>query len=43
MRHKSQRGLFEEKDRLEKLSRQKDPLVKLKSLINWEQFRPVIN
>jgi IS5 family transposase len=35
-----QRGFFDEQDRLEKLSRQGDPLEKLNSLIDWEMFRP---
>lgn len=38
-----ERGLFDEHFRLEKLSKQKDPLIKLKAVINWEQFRPLLN
>jgi transposase len=37
-----QKGFFDEDFRLEKISRQGDPLLKLKDLINWEMFRPVI-
>ena len=37
-----QKGFFDEDVRLEKLSRQGDPLLKLKDLINWEMFRPVL-
>jgi IS5 family transposase len=42
MIHKNQRGIFEERERLEKLTKQNDPLVKLNCLINWEQFRSII-
>jgi IS5 family transposase len=42
MTHKNQRGIFEESDRLKKLTKQNDPLVKLNSLIHWEQFRSII-
>jgi len=34
-----QRGSFDEQDRLEKLSRQGDPLEKPNSVIDWEMFR----
>lgn len=40
---KSPRGFFDEQDRLDKLSQLKDPLVKLKSRIDFEQFRPLLN
>jgi len=35
-----QRGFFDEQDRLEKLSRQGDPLEKLNAAVHWEMFRP---
>jgi hypothetical protein len=35
-----QRGFFDEQDRLEKLSRQGDPVEKLNTVIDWEMFRP---
>jgi transposase, IS5 family len=34
-----QRGFFDEQDRLEKLSKQGDPLEQLNAVINWEIFR----
>jgi IS5 family transposase len=34
-----QRGFFDEQGRLEKLSKQGDPLEKLNAVINWEIFR----
>ena len=34
-----QHGFFDEHDRLEKLSRQGDPLEKLNTVIDWEMFR----
>lgn len=43
MKNKNPRGLFDEQDRLEALSRQSDPLVKLASCIHWEQFRPLLD
>ena len=44
MRYKphQSKGFFDEHFRLEKLSAQKDPLVKLKERINFEMFRPVL-
>lgn len=36
---KQQRGFFDEQDRLEKLSRQGDPLEKLNAAVDWEMFR----
>lgn len=42
MKHKKQRGIFEEGDRLKKLTDQKDPLVKLDGMINWKQFDPIL-
>lgn len=43
MKHKNQRGLFEEGDRLKKLTVHKDPLVKLNAMINWQQFKVILN
>ena len=37
-----QKGLFDEDFRLEQITRQGDPLLKLKDLIDWELFRPVL-
>lgn len=42
MKNKNPRGLFDESFRLEKLSKQGDPLVMLKEKINWEIFYPTI-
>jgi IS5 family transposase len=42
MRNKNERGFFDEQFRLEKLTDQKDPLVKLLREINWEQFRKIL-
>lgn len=39
MKNKNERGLFDEQFRLDKLTLQNDPLVKLLQEINWEQFR----
>jgi transposase, IS5 family len=39
MSNKINRGFFDEQFRLDKLTEQKDPLVKLQNEINWEQFR----
>lgn len=36
------KGFFDEDFRLEKLSAQKDPLVKLKERIDFEKFRPIL-
>lgn len=35
-------GLFDYEERLMKLTKAKDPLVRLKGLINWEQFRVIL-
>lgn len=43
MKHKSDRGLFDEHFRLEKLSKKSDPLVKLDASIRWEQFQDILN
>ncbi len=42
MKNKNERGFFEEQFRLEKLTHQNDPLVKLLQEINWEQFRIIL-
>jgi IS5 family transposase len=41
MKNKNERGFFDEQFRLEKLTSQNDPLVKLLQAINWEQFRKI--
>ena len=43
MRNKNVRGFFDEQFRLEKLTSQNDPLVKLVEGIDWEQFRKILN
>jgi transposase, IS5 family len=43
MKNKNPKGLFDEDFLMEKLTTQGDPLVKLKELIDWEQFRPILN
>lgn len=42
MKNNNERGFFDEQFRLEKLSKQNDPLVKLLQEINWEQFRKIL-
>lgn len=42
MKNKNERGFFDEQFRLEKLTSQNDPLVKLLQQINWEQFRTIL-
>ena len=42
MKKHTQHGFFDEETRLAKLTKKKDPLVKLSLMINWESFRPVI-
>jgi IS5 family transposase len=42
MKNKNPRGLFDETYRLEKISKQGDPLLLLKEKINWEIFRPTL-
>lgn len=42
MKNKNERGFFDEQFRLEKLTSQNDPLVKLLQEINWEQFRRIL-
>lgn len=38
----AQRSFFDEEHRLEKLSRQGDPLEKLRDAVDWEIFRPLL-
>ncbi len=40
---KNPKGFFDEMDRLTKLSNRRDPLLRLKEMINWESFRPVLD
>ena len=40
---KGQKTFFGEENRLEALSREGDPLVKLEDFINWEIFRTILN
>jgi len=42
MKNINHRGFFDEEFRLEKLSKQKDPLVKLSQIIDWELFRTIL-
>ncbi len=42
MQNKKTRGLFDEEMRLDKLTKQNDPLVKLQSHINFELFRSLL-
>lgn len=42
MKNKNSKGLFDEELRLEKLTKQGDPLVFLKEKIKWEQFSPIL-
>ena len=42
MKQKRTPGLFDEDIRLNKISKQGDPLEKLKSMIKWESFRKII-
>lgn len=43
MSNKKSRSLFDEHFRLEKINTLKDPLMKLNSIIRWEDFRPIID
>ena len=43
MKQKNPRGLFDEEYRLEKLTKKKDPLIRLKEEINWQLFRPILD
>jgi IS5 family transposase len=42
MKNKNPRSLFDEQFRKEQLTKQGDPLVLLKKMIDWEIFRPII-
>src|SRR5450432_3219826 len=42
MRNVREVGLFDVEERMERLSEGKDPLVRLKGMIEWDQFRPVL-
>ncbi len=42
MKNKNERGFFDEQFRLEDLSKQNDPLVKLNKVMDWEQFRKLL-
>jgi len=42
MKNKNPKGLFDEALRLDKLTKQGDPLVFLKKNIKWEQFKPIL-
>jgi len=43
MKQKNPRGLFDEEYRLEKLTKKKDPLIRLKGEINWKIFRHILD
>lgn len=43
MKQKNPRGLFDEEYRLEKLTKKKDPLLRLKEGINWKIFQPILD
>jgi IS5 family transposase len=43
MKQKNPRGLFDEEYRLEKLTKKKDSLMRLKEEINWNIFRPILD
>ncbi|MCA0447994.1 MAG: hypothetical protein LCH54_17385 [Bacteroidetes bacterium] len=42
MLKKKSLSFFDQQQRLEKIEKQKGPLIKLNSMINWEDFRPLI-
>lgn len=42
MKNKNSRSLFDEQFRKEQLTKQGDPLVLLKKMLDWEMFRPII-
>ena len=37
-----QRGLFDEADRLQEISKLGDPLEKLNTVIDWNIFKPIL-
>ena len=41
-KRKNPRGLFDESSRQEKLEKQGATLIKMEKIINWENFRPII-
>jgi len=43
MKNPVQHSFFDEENRLEKLTKKKDPLLKLSTVIKWEKFRPIID
>lgn len=43
MKHQRARGIFDEQNRYLKLDKNKDPLVVLNQIINWESFRGLID
>lgn len=43
MKEHSQPGFFDEENRLAKLTKKKDPLVRLSSMIKWESFRQTLD
>ena len=43
MKNKTDRGFFDESERLSKLSEQGDPLLRLSRVIDWEGFRPLLD
>jgi transposase, IS5 family len=42
-KQKRVRGFFDEHFRLEKIKKQKDPLIRLNECIKWEQFRSILD
>ena len=42
MKNVNEIGLFDMEERLMQPSKVKDPLIRLKNLVNWEQFRPLL-
>jgi len=42
MKQHTPRGFFDEDNRLEILTKRKDPLVRLSAMIKWESFRPML-
>lgn len=43
MKEHTQPGFFDEENRLTKLTKKKDPLVRLSSMIKWENFRQTLD
>jgi transposase, IS5 family len=43
MSKKKERGLFDDHFRLEKIGTMRDPLILLNEIVNWEDFRPIID